>query len=160
MQPLKEAAMKIAFTMDDLPLWPQSYPPAGYSAEGIVASIRQALRANSITGVYSFSYSWPLAKHSELSKILDDWLADGHHVANHTHSHVELPDVDAERFIADIDAAEEALSPWLREAPMRLFRHPTCHWGETPDKLRKVNSHLETRGLTTVDVTSWPYEWT
>ena len=28
--------MKIAFTMDDLPLWPQSYPPPGYSAEGIV----------------------------------------------------------------------------------------------------------------------------
>jgi hypothetical protein len=152
--------MKIAFTMDDLPLWPQSYPPQGYSADGIVRSIRQALRENEITGVYAFSNSWPLEKHPELSGILDDWVADGHHVANHTHSHIELPNVDVETFIADIDAAELALAPWLQEAPLRLFRHPLCHWGETPDKLRKVNAHLEGRGLTTVDVTSWAYEWT
>ena len=146
--------------MDDLPLWPQSYPPAGYTAAGIVKSIRNALRENEIFGVYAFSNSWPLEKHPEFSKILDDWVSDGHHVANHTHSHIELPDVDAERFVADIDAAETALAPWLREAPLRLFRHPLCHWGETPDKLRKVNSHLENNGLTPVDVTSWAYEWT
>lgn len=152
--------MRIAFTMDDLPLWPQSFPPPGYSVEGIVKSIRQALRENMITGVYSFSNSWPLAKHPELSVILDDWVADGHHVANHTHSHIELPDVTAERFIADIDTAEQKLATWLAEAPMKLFRHPLCHWGETPDKLQKVNAHLEVRGLTTVDVTSWAYEWT
>lgn len=146
--------------MDDLPLWPQSYPPKGYTAEGIVKSIRQALRENEISGVYAFSNSWPLEKHPELSKILDAWVADGHHVANHTHSHIELPDVDVELFIADIDTADVALAPWLREAPMRLFRHPLCHWGETPDKLRKVNSHLKSKNLTAVDVTSWAYEWT
>lgn len=156
----ESANMKIAFTMDDLPLWPQSHPPKGYTAEGIVRSIRQALDENAITGVYSFSNSWPLEKHPELSGILDDWVADGHHVANHTHSHIELPDVSAERFIADIDQAEAALAPWLRDAPMQLFRHPLCHWGETPGKLRKVNSHLENKGLTAVDVTSWAYEWT
>jgi hypothetical protein len=157
---VRERKLKIAFTMDDLPLWPQSYPPQGYTAEGIVKSIRKALSENEISGVYSFSNSWPLEKHPALSKILDDWVADGHHVANHTHSHIKLPDVDAEQFIADIDAAETALEPWLREAPMQLFRHPLCHWGETPDKLQKVNSHLESKGLTTVDVTSWAYEWT
>ncbi len=152
--------MKIAFTVDDLPLWPQSYPPAGYTAEGIVKSIRLALRENGIEGVYSFSNSWPLDKHPEMSAILDDWVADGHHVANHTHSHIELPDVSAEDFIADIDIAEQKLNRWVSQAPMKLFRHPLYHWGETEEKLRKINSHLEIRGLTPVDVTSWSYEWT
>ncbi|AXI48272.1 hypothetical protein C1J03_21115 [Sulfitobacter sp. SK012] len=152
--------MKIAFTMDDLPLWPVSYPPAGYTAEGIVASIRGALKQHSISGVYSFSNSWPLLKNPEFSKILDDWVGDGYYIANHTHSHIELPDVTAEAFIEDIDAAERHLAPWLPKAPLKLFRHPLCHWGETPEKLGDVNAHLQRRGLTPVDVTSWAYEWT
>jgi len=70
------------------------------------------------------------------------------------------PEPDRFDFIADIDTAERKLSRWVSQAPMKLFRHPLCHWGETEDKLRKVNSHLELRGLTPVDVTSWAYEWT
>lgn len=119
--------MRLAFTLDDLPLWPQSYPPAGYPAEGIVASIRGALKENGISGVYAFCNSWSLEKDPEFAEILDDWVADGHHVANHTHSHIDLPDVTATAFIADIDAAPEHLSPWLSSAPLKLFWHPLCH---------------------------------
>ena len=105
--------MRIAVTIDDLPLWPKSYPPAGYTAEGIVASIRSALKENGISSVYAFSNSWPLQEHPEYSKILDDWVADGHHVAKHTHSHFDLPDISAEAFIADIDAAKHHLASEL-----------------------------------------------
>ncbi|MDB4112293.1 polysaccharide deacetylase family protein [Yoonia sp.] len=133
--------------MDDLPLWPQSYPPAGYSAEGIVKSIRLALRENGIEGVYSFSNSWPLDKHPDMSVILDDWVADSHHIANHTHAHIELPDVSAEAFIVDIDTAGHKLSRWVSQAPLKLFRHPLCHWGETEDKLRKVNCKRRPRPI-------------
>ena len=152
--------MRVAFTIDDLPLWPMSYPPEGYTADGIVTSIRAALHEHEIHGVYAFSNAWPLDKHPEMAKILDDWVADGHHVANHTCHHIELPDVSADAFIADIDAAEDTLAGWLDKAPLKLFRHPLCHWGETPDKLALVNAHLKLRGLTPVDVTSWAYEWT
>jgi len=95
-----------------------------------------------------------------MAVILDDWVAAGHHVSNHTQRHLQLPDVSAAEFIADIDAAERALAPWTQAAPRRLFRHPLCHWGETPEKLSAVNAHLATRGLTPVDVTTWCYEWT
>lgn len=152
--------MKIAFTMDDLPLWPQSYPPPGHSPEGIVAAIRRALADNDIPGVYAFCNSWPLEQHPEMAQILDDWVADGHHVANHTHGHLQLPDVTATDFIADIDRAETHLAPWLSRAPQRLFRHPLCHWGETPEKRTAVNAHLIRIGATPVDVTSWCFEWT
>lgn len=153
-------SVRIAFTIDDLPLWPQSYPPVGYTAEGIVDAIRSALQEHGIHGVYAFSNSWPLEENPEYAKIFDDWVADGHHVANHTHSHVQLPDVTADAFIADIDAAEHHLRPWLSKAPLKLFRHPLCHWGDTARKLEDVNAHLRTLGLMPVDVTSWAYEWT
>lgn len=152
--------MKIAFTMDDLPLWPQSYPPAGYTAAGIVRSIQDALAKNDVEGVYAFCNSWPLEKHPEMAQILDDWVAAGHFVANHTHGHIQLPDVSADEFCADIDTASDLLEPWLSKAPAKLFRHPLCHWGETPQKLETVNAHLARRNLTPVDVTSWAYEWT
>lgn len=68
--------MRAAFTIDDLPLWPMSYPPEGYTADGIVTSIRAALHEHEIHGVYAFSNAWPLDKHPEMAKILDDWVAD------------------------------------------------------------------------------------
>jgi hypothetical protein len=46
----------------------------------------------------------------------------------------------------------------LPKALLKLFRHPLCYWGETPENLKKVNSHLKDKGLTPVDVTSWAYE--
>jgi hypothetical protein len=152
--------MKIAFTMDDLPLWPQSYPPPGYTAQGIVQSIQDALAEHAISGVYAFSNSWPLLKHPEMADILDRWHEAGHFIANHTHSHVTLPEMTAGAFCADIDRAQELLAPWMSKAPLTLFRHPLCHWGETPSKLAAVNEHLANRSLTPVDVTSWAYEWT
>ncbi|MFT6073326.1 MAG: hypothetical protein ACJAZ1_000232 [Yoonia sp.] len=71
-----------------------------------------------------------------------------------------MPDVTAAAFIADIDLAEHHLAPWLSKAPLKLCWHPLCYWGETREKLKKVNAHLKDRNLTSVDVTSWAYEWT
>ncbi len=151
--------MNAAFTMDDLPLWPMSYPPDGYTAAGIVDAIQSSLANHGIEGVYAFSNSWALQKHPDMAAILDAWVDAGHHIANHTHSHWHLPHVEADVFIADIRRADTALSPWGAQAPRRLFRHPLCHWGETPAKLAAVNAALAHDDLTPVDVTSWSYEW-
>jgi len=146
--------------MDDLPLWPQSDPPPGFTAAGIVGSIRKALADHGIGPVYAFSNSWPLDRAPGLAGILDDWVADGHHVANHTHGHIQLIDVAAGTFAMDVDTADTRLAPWVEAAPLRLFRHPLCHWGETDEKRVAINRHLSRTGLTPVDVTSWVYEWT
>jgi hypothetical protein len=151
--------MKVAFTIDDLPLWPNSYPPEGYTAAGIVDSILEALDRNGIEQIYAFSNSWALLKHPELTSLMDRWVDAGHHVANHTHNHPELNDVSAERYIEEIDLAEEHLSPWLSRAPKRYFRHTLNLWGNTEEKLTKVNAHLEKRGYTVAEVTSFLHEW-
>lgn len=138
--------MKVAFTMDDLPLWPMSYPPPGYTAAGTVDDIIAGLAAHDISGVYA--------------GIPDTWVDARHFIANHTHAHIQLPDVEVEVFAADIDTAMHALAGWMKQAPLQLFRHPLCHWGETAEKLAVINRHLDHRWLMPVDVTSWAYDWT
>lgn len=151
--------MKAAFTLDDLPLWPNSYPPENYTAAGIVESIIEALDRNGIKGVYAFSNSWSLLKHPEFAFIMDRWVDAGHHVANHTHNHPELNDVSAETYIADIDLAHQHLGPWLSRAPAHYFRYTLNYWGDTEEKRAKVKSHLDERGYTPAEVTTWFYEW-
>ena len=151
--------MKAAFTLDDLPLWPNSYPPEGYTAAGIVDSIIDALDRNGLSGVYAFSNSWSILKHPEFSTILDRWVDAGHHVANHTHNHPELNDVSAEEYIEDIDLADKHLGPWLSKAPGRYFRYTLDYWGNTEEKRSKVKSHLDARGYTAAEVTTYFFEW-
>jgi len=151
--------MKLAFTIDDLPLWPNSYPPEGYTAAGIVDSTLEALDRNGLKGVYAFSNSWALLKHPELASVMDRWVDAGHHVANHTHSHPELNDVSAEFYIEDIDLAEQHLAAWLSKAPTRYFRHTLNYWGNTEEKLTTVKAHLDRKGYTVAEVTSMLYEW-
>ena len=133
--------MKMALTLDDLPLWPMSYPPADYTVAGMVEAIVMALDRHGIRGVYAFA-------------IIESWTAAGHHVANHTHSHIELNDVSVEAYIADIELGESHLSSWLAKAPQLYFGHPLCYWGDTQEKRDAVRSHLSDRGYRTVDVTS------
>ncbi len=151
--------MKAAFTLDDLPLWPHSAYPDGYTAESIADALIEALDRNGIKGVYAFSNSWALLEHPELSSVLDRWVAAGHHVANHTHSHPKLNDVNADRYIEEIDLAEKHLGPWLSMAPERFFRYTLNLWGNTEEKRRRVKAHLEARNYRITEVTTWFFEW-
>ena len=78
--------MRAAFTLDDLPLWPHSAYPDGYTAEGICDALVRALDESGIDGVYACSNSAPLVKNPKLANVLDRWVAAGHHIANHTHT--------------------------------------------------------------------------
>jgi hypothetical protein len=151
--------MKVAFTIDDLPLWPNSYPPEGYTAGGIIDSVIEALDRHGLKGVYAFSNSWPLLKHPQLSACLDRWVEAGHQVANHTHNHPELNDLSAEAYIEEIDLAERYLEPWLSRAPKRFFRYTLNYWGDSEEKMRKVKAHLDAKGYAVVEATSFLYEW-
>jgi hypothetical protein len=134
--------VRVAFTLDDIPLWPRSYPPAGYTIASIMQRISDGLVRNGVQGVYGFGNSWSLAQHPGLSAVLDAWHADGHHVGNHTHAHLVLTEIDAIRYCGEIDLADHHLEPWLSKAPSRYFRYTLCHWGDTEEKRAKVMAHL------------------
>jgi hypothetical protein len=92
--------MRVAFTLDDIPLWPRSHPPDGYSVASIMQKISDALVRNGIRDAYGFGNSWSLVQHPELATVLDAWVAAGHHVGNHTHSHLVLTEISWELIAA------------------------------------------------------------
>jgi peptidoglycan-N-acetylglucosamine deacetylase len=104
--------------------------------------ISSALVRNGIRDVYGFGNSWSLVQHPELTTVLDAWVAAGHHVGNHTHSHLVLTEIGWERYRGEIDLADRQLAPWLSKAPNHFFRYPLCHWGDTEEKCAKVLAHL------------------
>ncbi len=151
--------MRAAFTLDDLPVWPHSAYPEGYTAGSICEALVRALDENGIGGVYAYSNSLPLLENPELSNVLDSWVAAGHHVANHTHSHPTLNEISADRYIEDIDLADLHLKPWISKAPERYFRYTYNLWGNTDDKRERVKAHLDELGYKVAEVTTFLYEW-
>ncbi len=151
--------MRIAFTMDDLPVYPHLALPEGYTPASVADRIIAGLDRHKVEGVYAFANSWPLDVDPQTEKIFDAWTSAGHPVGNHTHSHPLLNDVSGDAFIADITIADDLLKPWLDRAPQKLFRHPLNLWGDTEAKRSAVNAHIARLGYTPADVTSVFFEW-
>ncbi len=151
--------MRMAFTIDDLPLYPHLALPAGYTPQSVATKILKSLDRNGLVGVFALANSWPLDVDASYGRILDDWVAAGHHIGNHTHTHPLLNETNADDFMHDISVADEMLAPWIGKAPLRAFRHPLDLWGNTEDKRVRVNAHFDRLKYRSADVTSWFYEW-
>lgn len=151
--------MRIALTLDDLPVYPHLALAPGHTPASVVDRMIEALARNRIGGVFAFANSWPLDVDAAMSGIFDAWIAAGHNVGNHTHSHPLFNDTSTEDFIHDIATADELLMPWMRTAPQKTFRHPLDLWGNTEEKRSTVLAHLDATGYTTTEVTSWFFEW-
>jgi peptidoglycan/xylan/chitin deacetylase (PgdA/CDA1 family) len=151
--------MRLAFTLDDIPHWPRSEPPAGFSIGSIMRAIAIALNKHGAGGSWGFGNSWAIEMQPDLADVLDEWVAAGHHVGNHTHNHPVLTDIGAGRYCWEIDKADEALDRWISKAPAKVFRYTLCHWGDTEQKRARVAGHLRSRGYAAADVTTWWYEW-
>lgn len=151
--------MRMAFTLDDLPVFPHLALPDGHTPRAVATRIIDALARNGVSGVFALANSWPLDVDPDHAGILDDWVAAGHHIGNHTHSHPLLNETSAEDFNHDISVADALLARWIDKAPVRAFRHPLEFWGNTQDKLDQVNAHLDRLAYRGANVTSWFYEW-
>jgi hypothetical protein len=149
----------MAFTLDDLPVFPHMALPDGQTPHSVAARIIDSLGRHGISGVFALANSWPLDVEPETARILDDWLAAGHHIGNHTHTHPLLNETSADDFIHDISVADELLAPWIGKAPLRAFRHPLEFWGDTEEKRLRVNAHLDRLAYRSAGVTSWFHEW-
>ncbi len=150
---------RVALTTDDLPVWPHEDCPNDTTPNEMASSIIDTLAKHGIAGVYAYSNSWLLDVDPEGAAIFDMWVAAGHHIGNHTHSHVMLNDVSAEHYIHDVAVADELLAPWLSQAPSKTFRYTLNLWGDTEEKRSKVKAYLDGAGYTPADVTTWLFEW-
>ena len=85
------------------------------------------------------------------------YVAAGHVIANHSHSHGWLWNADAAEYIADLDKAEA----WFKGRPghRAWYRFPYLDEGRDPERRDAVRAALRQRGLSngyvTVDLWDW-----
>ena len=129
-QPLQRA---LAVTFDDLPF----VISRGKNAElrELSAQLLKQLTGSGIPAV-GFVNEGKLYPSGELDPqgvaILEDWLASGLELGNHTYSHGSLARVPLEDFIQDVLRGEAVTRPLMLKhgMPLRYFRHPFLQVGK------------------------------
>ena len=96
-----------------------------------------------------------------LDTVLEEWVAAGAELGNHTYSHPDLNDLSVEDYIQDIVRGERALNRVLKAhgLTLRYFRYPMLHAGDEPQKKAAIESFLRERGYSQGVVTMDNQEW-
>jgi hypothetical protein len=123
----------------------------------MIAALQQA----GSPAVYGFSNGTPMEWDPAVTDVLRLWQHAGFFLANHTFSHLDLAQVSADSFIADIERMDRALMPWASASTEKLFRYPYLSEGDTHAKRRSVRAYLQQRGYriapVTVDYNDWAW---
>jgi peptidoglycan-N-acetylglucosamine deacetylase len=94
---------------------------------------------------------------TDRSDLLDELIADGHVVGNHTFTHADLNSTSIDSYLDDIARCEKAIRPWV--GSMKYYRYPCLHQGPTKAKYSAVTRYLEAHGYINVPVTIDNDDW-
>lgn len=155
----------VALTFDDLPLQGRPYG-IGCDADALLAMHDRLLAGLAAHGIPAAGFvtegnACDRLPAGTLETILTRWLDAGHLLGNHTFSHPDLVNTSAEDYTADVVRGEGTTKRLLaaRGEPLRYFRHPYLHTGETAEKKAAVEAFLAARGYTIAPVTLDSDEW-
>jgi peptidoglycan/xylan/chitin deacetylase (PgdA/CDA1 family) len=142
------ASRTMAITIDDLPYVHRGAAGFLAAAQRDTAKILAALKAHdapAIGFVNEDKLEAPTAAEREARiALLKSWLAAGHTLGNHTYSHRGIDGIPAEAFVEEIDKGERVTRGLA--GPLRWFRHPMTHTGDTLEKRDAVARALAARG--------------
>lgn len=143
---------RIALTIDDAP---RGMGPH-YSGEQRTDALIDSLRSVKAGPVAFFITTQNIDKNGNRERI-ESYASAGHLIANHSHQHPWLSRVDADEYIAGIDAAEKLLQGFDNRRPW--FRFPYLDEGSTLAKRDQLRRALKQRDLTNGYVTVDNYDW-
>jgi peptidoglycan/xylan/chitin deacetylase (PgdA/CDA1 family) len=153
------AVTELAVTFDDLPAHGASAP--GMSRLDVAEQIIRTLKHHAVPEVYGFLNGRSLRDEPALRDVVRAWVAAGFRLGNHTYSHVNLKEVTAAQYIADIARNEALLTEFSLDAARKVFRYPYLESGETREKRQAVREWLAARGYriapVTVDFGDWAW---
>lgn len=152
---------RVAVTIDDIP--DHGDLPAGVSRMDIATGLIAILRSNGIDHSYAFANGTFRDYHPQEIAILKKWLAAGFSLGNHSYHHLDLTEVTASAYIADI-AKEDRLLATFRESSSslrdrRVFRYPYLDEGDTLKKRNTVRTYLAQNSYRIAEVTMDYNDW-
>jgi len=154
---------RIVLTIDDLPA--QLAP--GLSRErlqAITGPLLSTLQNQQVpaVGFVNEEKLYPGGKlDSSRIAFLEQWLAAGFELGNHTFSHPDLHHTPLEEFQEDVLRGEKVSRPLaaVRHRPYRYFRHPFLHTGLDLENKIALEDFLEQHGYEVAPVTIDNSEW-
>lgn len=145
---------RIAISFDDSPRGPGAFLTAEARPQLLLAQLRQA----GVRQAAFFVNPGRVDSSNGHAALIDGYAAAGHVLANHTANHPRLSSVSADKFLADIDAADG----WLKQRRgfRPWFRFPELDEGGT-DLVKRdaVRAGLAKRGLANGYVTADGWDW-
>jgi len=93
--------------------------------------------------------------------LLDDWLAAGMELGNHTYSHPDYNRLTFKEFTTDLIRGERHTIDLQKKygQTMKYFRHPFLHTGNTTEKKMQLEAFLKDRDYEIAPVTIDNSEW-
>ncbi|HSK46050.1 MAG TPA: polysaccharide deacetylase family protein, partial [Candidatus Binatia bacterium] len=146
----------VALTFDDLPLalagGSDKSTPSEVQAEAraVNRAILRVLRRHHAPAI-AFVNEKQVIRDGHIKQnraILREWVKQGHELGNHTYSHSDLTDLTVESFQKEIIDGEPSVRMLMAGAgkPLRFFRFPFNHTGETAEKHDAIAAFLRQRG--------------
>ena len=148
--PAASAPPQVALTFDDLPATGEL--PPGLSRLAIAQSILTTLKAEKLPPVFGFVNGIGVTEDPATLAVLHAWRSAGEPLGSHTFSHVDLEQLTAAAFEADIARNEPILQQVAAETDWRWFRYPFLHEGDTLAKRQQIQHYLHDRGYKVAEV--------
>jgi peptidoglycan/xylan/chitin deacetylase (PgdA/CDA1 family) len=150
-----QEAKRIAISFDDIPRHPGGFMTPDERTVRLIAGLAEAGVEQAAFFVTTGNLEVDYGKGGEAR--IRAYVAAGHVIANHSHSHSWLWNGDAAQYITDLDQAEA----WLAGKPGHRpwYRFPYLDEGRDPERRDALRAALRQRGLVngyvTVDLWDW-----
>jgi peptidoglycan-N-acetylglucosamine deacetylase len=148
--PAQPTARTMAVTFDDLPYVNSAGQPFLANAQRVTADLMRVLKAQRAPAI-GFVNESKLYANGEMDArvaLLKAWLDAGMTLGNHTYSHPDFNRQTITQFQDEIIKGEVVTRRLLtaHQLPLRYFRHPMTHTGETKEKKEAIEAFLAARG--------------
>jgi peptidoglycan-N-acetylglucosamine deacetylase len=149
-----DGSKRIALSFDDAPRGPGAFLDVNVRPQMLNAALKRA----GVQQAVFFTNPGRIDASNQAAAQLHDYVRAGHVLANHTATHPVLSDVSADRFLTDIDAAQDWLKSEKGYRPW--FRFPQLdEGGKNIAKRDAVRAGLTARGLRNGYVTADGWDW-
>jgi peptidoglycan/xylan/chitin deacetylase (PgdA/CDA1 family) len=151
-----QAQKRIALSFDDVPRSPGAFFTPDQRTARLIAALRRARVAQAAFFVTTGHLDLPYGAGGE--RRIRAYVAAGHVIANHSHSHLWATRTPIADYVADLDRA----ALWLRGRPgyRPWYRFPFLDEGrDTRERRDALRNALAMRGLSSGYVTVDSYDW-
>jgi peptidoglycan-N-acetylglucosamine deacetylase len=145
-------SQEIAFTFDDAPMEDGAYFTGAERTERIITQLKE----NGVSQAAFFVITRNIETNAGMPR-LKKYVAAGHLLANHTHSHRWIHSLGTANYIEDVKKADETLKKIKGYAPW--FRYPFLDEGRPEAARDSIRTALKELKLSNGYVTIDNYDW-